>query len=81
MIHKRVKMFSQSCNTTSIEDMDLGALAEFGKLHKKMERGEWLKMTWLWVDRPTPKDKGQRKTDGNRSGYCIGGGGCGRDTV
>ena len=29
-IHKRVQMFLHSCNTAAIEDVELGALAEFG---------------------------------------------------
>ena len=41
-IHKRVQLFLHSCNTTAIEDMDSGDLAEFGGIHKKVERGEWL---------------------------------------
>ena len=29
-IHKRVQVFLHSCNTTAIDDMESGALAEFG---------------------------------------------------
>ena len=39
-IHKRVQVFLNSRNMTAIEDMELGALAEFGGLQKKLERGE-----------------------------------------
>ena len=38
-IHKRVQVFLQSCNTTVIEDVESGALAEFGGIQKKVERG------------------------------------------
>ena len=31
-IHKRVQVFLHSCNTTSIEEVESGALAEFGGL-------------------------------------------------
>ena len=55
-IHKRVQVFLHSCNTTAIEDMDLGALTEFGGLQKNVERGEWLTYTPGWVDRPAQKN-------------------------
>ena len=35
-IHKRVQVFLHSCNRTSIEDVDSGALADFGGLQKKL---------------------------------------------
>ena len=54
-IHKRVHVFLYYCTTTSIEDVELGALAEFGGLQKKVERRDWLKTTPGWVDRPAPK--------------------------
>ena len=57
-IHKLVQVFLQSCNTDSIEDVELGALADFGQIEKKIEIGEWLKTTLVWVDRPTPKEEG-----------------------
>ena len=41
-IHKRVQVFLHSCNTTEIEDVELGALEEFWGLQKRVERGEWL---------------------------------------
>ena len=44
-IRKRVQVFLHSCNTTAIEDVELESLAEFGGLHKKVERGEWLTLT------------------------------------
>ena len=55
MIHKCVQVFLQSCNTTSIEDVESGALTEFGGLQNKVERGEWLTKMTRWVDQPTPK--------------------------
>ena len=39
-IHKRVQVFLHSCNTTTIEEVGSGALAEFGGLKKKVKRGE-----------------------------------------
>ena len=44
-IHKRVQVFLHSCNTTAIENVESGALAEFGGLQEKVERGEWLTST------------------------------------
>ena len=41
-IHKRVQVFLHYRKTTVIEDVELGALAEFGGLQKNVERGEWL---------------------------------------
>ena len=34
-----------------------------------------------WVDQPTPKEEGQRKSDGNGSGSRMSGGGGGWDSV
>ena len=38
--HKRVQVFLHSRNTTSIKNVESRALAEFGGLQKKVERGE-----------------------------------------
>ena len=54
-IHKRVRVFLHSCDTNSIEYVELGDLADFGVLKKKVERGEWLMLTPRWVDRTEPK--------------------------
>ena len=61
LIHKRVQVFLHSCNTTAIEEVDSGALAEFGGLQKKLERGGWLTSTPVWVDRQAPKEEGRWK--------------------
>ena len=45
IIHKRVQVFLHSRNTSSIKDVELGSLAEFGGLKKKVDRGEWLTST------------------------------------
>ena len=47
-IHKRVKVFIHSYNTTAIKEVESGALAEFGGLQKKVERGEWITSTPVW---------------------------------
>ena len=39
IIHKRVQVFLHSCNTTSIEEVELGALEDFRRLQKRVERG------------------------------------------
>ena len=66
---------------TAIEDVELGALAEFGGIHKKVERGEWLTSTPVWVDRPAQKEEGSRKSDGCGMRSRPSGGGSGRDAV
>ena len=38
-IHKLFQVFLYSCNMTVIEDVELGDLAEFKGLQKKMKRG------------------------------------------
>ena len=58
-------MFLHSCNTTEIEEVESGALAEFEGLQKRVERGEWLTSTPVWVERPAPKEEELRKSDGN----------------
>ena len=80
-IHKRVQIFLNYCNTTVIEDVDLGSLAEFGRLQMKVERGEWLTSTPVWVDRPAQKEEGDQKYDGHGMGARPIGRGGGRDTV
>ena len=54
-IHKRVQLFFHSCNTTTIEEVELGALEEFRGLQKKVERGEWMTSMPVWVERPAPR--------------------------
>ena len=49
-IHKHVQVFLHSCNTTAIEDLELGSLAEFGGIQKKVERGKWLTSMPIWVN-------------------------------
>ena len=51
-IYKHVHVFLHSCNTTAIEDVESGDLAEFGGIQKKVERGEWLTLALVWVDCP-----------------------------
>ena len=67
-IHKRVQVFLHSCNTTSIKEEYSGSLAEFIGLQKRVERGEWLTSTPVWVKRPAPKEEGLKKSDGNGFG-------------
>ena len=66
---------------TDIEDVELGALAKFGGLQKKVERGEWLTSTLRWVDLPAPKEEGRRKSDGYGIGARPSGRGGGRYMV
>ena len=54
-IYKLVQVFLHSCNTTAIEEVELGALVEFSGIQKKVERGEWLTLTPGLVDWLAPK--------------------------
>ena len=74
-------MFLQSYNTTAIEDVNSGSLADFGGLQKKMERGEWFTLTPGWVDRPAQKEEGRRKSDRHGIGASLSGGGDGRGVM
>ena len=80
-IQKRVQVLLHSCNTTAIEDMELGSLEEFGGVQKKVERGEWLTSTSVWVDWPAQKEEERHTLDRHGMGArpSSGGGGC--DTV
>ena len=66
---------------TAIEDVDSESLTEFWGIHKKVEIGEWLTSTPVWVDRPAQKEEGLRKSDGHGTGARPSGGGGGRDAV
>ena len=55
-IHKHVQVFLHSYNMTTIEDVESDALAEFGGLQKKVERGERLASMPVWVDRAAQKE-------------------------
>ena len=76
-IYKCAQVFLHSCNTTTIKEVESGTLAEFGGFQKKVERGEWLTSTPVWVERPAQKEEGRRKLDRNGFGArpSIGGGG------
>ena len=80
-IHKHVRAYLHSCNTTNTEDMESGGLTESGGLYKKVGRGEWLTSTPEWVDMPVQKEEGRWKYDGRGIGERPSGGGCGRDVV
>ena len=80
-IHKRVQMFLHSYNTTAIEEVESVALTEFGGHQKKVERGEWLTSTPVWVERPALKEEGRQKSGGNRLEARQGGGGGGGGAV
>ena len=70
-----------SCNTTNLEEVEPGALTEFGGIQKKAEKGEWLTSTLVWVARPAQKEEGRRKSDGNCMGENPSGEGGGKDAV
>ena len=80
-IHKRVQVFLHSCNMNSIKDVESGALAEFGGLQKKVERGEWITLTPVWVEWSAQKEERRRKSDRNGFGAMPSGGGGKRDPI
>ena len=80
-IHKCVLVFLHSCNTTAIEEMESGSLAEFRGLQKKIERGEGLTSESVCAHRPAQKEEGRRKFDRHGIGARPSGGGGGRDAV
>ena len=61
-------MFLHSCYTTAIEEVESGALEEFRGLQKRVDRGEWMTSMPVWVEQPAPREKGRRKSEGNRTG-------------
>ena len=65
----------------AIEDMELGALAEFGSLKKRVDRREWLALTPKWVGWPAPKGEGCQKFDGHGIGARPSFRGCGQEAV
>ena len=61
--------------------MESGALAGFGGIQKKVERGEWFTSTLVWLDRPAQKDEGRRKSDRHGMGASPSGRGVERDAL
>ena len=59
------RCFYTPVNTTSIKEVGSGALEEFIGLQKRVERGECLASTPVWVERPTTTEKGLHKSDRN----------------
>ena len=80
-IHKRVQLFLHSCNTTSIEEVELRALEEFRGLYKRMERGKLMTSKSVWVKQPAPREERSRKLEGNGTGARKGGRGVVEGTV
>ena len=76
-----MQVFLHSCNTNTIKEVDSGALAKFGGLQKKVERGECITSTPVWVERPSPKEEGCQKSDGNGFGARQSGRGGGGGTI
>ena len=79
--HKLVQVFLHSCNTTSIEEVELGALDKFRGLQKRVERGEWMTSMPVWVERPAPREEGSRKSERKGTGAQQGGRGVVEGTV
>ena len=80
-IQERVQVFLHSCNTTSIEELDSGALEEFKGLHKRVERGKWITSMLVWVECPVLREEGRWKSERNEIGARQGGRGVGEGTV
>ena len=60
-IHKQVQVFLHSCNTTSLEEVETRALADFGELQKRVERGEWITTPSAWVEIPEKNNDGRKR--------------------
>ena len=80
-IHKPVQVFLHYVNTAAIEDVESGGIKKCGGLQKRVERGYWLTLTPVWVDRPAQNEEGRRKSDVHGMGARTSDGGGGRDTV
>ena len=61
-IHNRFQLFLHSCNITCLYDVEKGALSDFGDLHRRVERGEWITSTPIWVEFPIDKEDRRRKS-------------------
>ena len=46
----------------------MSTLNEFRGLQKRLERGEWITSMPVGVERPAPREKGRRKSEGNGNG-------------
>ena len=55
-IHKRVQVFLQSCNMTSLNSIKTGALLRFGELQRRVDKGEWVTYHPTWVELPSQKE-------------------------
>ena len=80
-IHKRVQVLLKFCKKTSIKEVESGAREEFGRLQNKLERGEWITLTPVWVERPEYKEEGMMKSDRKGFGARPSGGGGRHDTI
>ena len=67
-IYKHAQVLLQSCNTTAMEEVELGALEEFWGLQKRLERGKWMTSMPVWVERPALREEGRRKSEENGNG-------------
>ena len=62
-IHMRVHVLMHSCNTMSLEDVEIVTLEEFGEIQRQVARVECITTTPTWVDLTTQKNYGMRKSE------------------
>ena len=53
--HKWVQVFLNLCNATKLDDVDTTELTDFREIYQKVEQGEWMWSTPLWVEFPSTK--------------------------
>ena len=62
-IHKRVHVFLHSRNNTLLEEVETGALVEFGELKRGVERGDWITTPPTWAELPAQKNNARRNSE------------------
>ena len=62
-IHKWVKFFLHSFNTTCLEDVEMVSPSEFNKIQRCVELVKWITSTPIWVEFPIEKEDGGRKLE------------------
>ena len=62
-IHKWVKVFLRLCKIVSLNNVEIGSLLGFRELPWRMEKGEWITFTPIWIEFPEAKEDGKRKLD------------------
>ena len=54
------------CNTTSLEDVDIQVLAQFGDRQRGVYQENWIPSNPIWVELPEANNYGNQKSEGSR---------------